>query len=179
MSPRANVPESAAALLTDRLGAVKMPVCELAGPVSHALHKVSRNTSLGSQTLGSIMLYKTVEINSQNKSASTHLLVASLLSALCLAQLGCTSRSDSTAGKREFISVGTAPAGGAFYTVGSAICEVVNENRGELNWRVNAESTGGSMENIRLLSQGKLQFAMSLMPAGPPARRGRPRERFR
>lgn len=63
--------------------------------------------------------------------------------------------------KRQFISVGTAPVGGAFYTVGSAICEVVNEHQDGTNWRVNAESTGGSMENIRLLTQGKLQFAMS------------------
>lgn len=64
-------------------------------------------------------------------------------------------------GKRQFISVGTAPVGGAFYTVGSAVCEVVNEQAGDSNWRVSAESTGGSMENIRLLTQGKLQFAMS------------------
>ncbi|TVP99847.1 MAG: TAXI family TRAP transporter solute-binding subunit [Planctomycetaceae bacterium] len=64
-------------------------------------------------------------------------------------------------GQREFISLGTAPVGGVFYTVGSAISEVVNEHRGESNWRVSAESTGGSMENIRLLTQGKLQFAMS------------------
>ncbi len=68
-------------------------------------------------------------------------------------------------GKREFVSVGTAPVGGAFYTVGSAICEVVNEHQdgepGAAAWRVNAEATGGSMENIRLLTQGKLQFAMS------------------
>lgn len=63
--------------------------------------------------------------------------------------------------RREFINVGTAPVGGAFYTVGSAICEVVNEHSGDLNWRVSAEATGGSMENIRLLTQGKLQFAMS------------------
>jgi TRAP transporter TAXI family solute receptor len=84
-----------------------------------------------------------------------------LLAGISLLIVGCSS-GDKTAGvKREFISVGTAPAGGAFYTVGSAVCEVVNENRGSLNWRVNAESTGGSMENIRLLSQGKLQFAMS------------------
>jgi uncharacterized protein len=62
---------------------------------------------------------------------------------------------------REFIAVGTAPIGGAFYTVGSAICEVVNEAQGDRGWRVSAESTGGSMENIRLLSQGKIQFAMS------------------
>jgi TRAP transporter TAXI family solute receptor len=63
--------------------------------------------------------------------------------------------------KREFISVGTAPLGGAFYTVGSAICEVVNEQAADRGWRVAAESTGGSMENIRLLSQGKIQFALA------------------
>lgn len=74
---------------------------------------------------------------------------------VCVAAAGCSN------GKREFISVGTAPIGGAFYTVGSAICDVVNEAQGNLGWRVSAESTGGSMENIRLLSQGKLQFAMS------------------
>ncbi|MBX3420322.1 MAG: TAXI family TRAP transporter solute-binding subunit [Pirellulaceae bacterium] len=89
-----------------------------------------------------------------------------LLTALVLlaTMAGCT-RSDSagsaSSGQRQFINVGTAPTGGAFFTVGSAICEVVNENRGDLNWRVAAESTGGSMENIRLLSQGKLEFAMS------------------
>jgi TRAP transporter TAXI family solute receptor len=77
--------------------------------------------------------------------------------AACLAVLlaGCGG------GDREFINVGTAPIGGAFYTVGSAICEVVNEGQGDRDWRVAAESTGGSMENIRLLSQGKLQFAMA------------------
>lgn len=88
-------------------------------------------------------------------------LLMGLMSGVCMLLVGCSKGGDSGGGKREFISVGTAPAGGVFYTVGSAVCEVVNENRGDLNWRVNAESTGGSMENIRLLSQGKLQFAMS------------------
>jgi TRAP transporter TAXI family solute receptor len=89
-------------------------------------------------------------------------LVGGLAVGFVLTFVGCGGGGDAAGGgKREFISVGTAPAGGAFYTVGSAVCEVVNEHRGDLNWRVNAESTGGSMENIRLLSQGKLQFAMS------------------
>jgi len=74
--------------------------------------------------------------------------------------IGC-SRGTEGGGGREFISVGTAPVGGVFYTVGSAICEVVNEQKSDANWRVSAEATGGSMENIRLLSQGKMQFAMS------------------
>lgn len=79
---------------------------------------------------------------------------------LTLASCGGCQR-EGEGGKRQFISVGTAPVGGAFYTVGSAVCEVVNNNQGDRNWRVSAESTGGSMENIRLLSQGKMQFAMS------------------
>lgn len=62
---------------------------------------------------------------------------------------------------REYISVGTAPVGGAFYTVGGAITEVINDQQEEHNWRVTAESTGGSMENIRLLEQGEIQAAMS------------------
>jgi TRAP transporter TAXI family solute receptor len=70
---------------------------------------------------------------------------------------GCSSEQ----GERTFINVGTAPSGGAFFSVGSAICDAVSQNRGDLNWRVAAESTGGSMENIRLLSQGKLDFALS------------------
>ncbi len=89
---------------------------------------------------------------------------AGLLACLSLFSVGCGGTDGdgtASAGKRLFISVGTAPAGAAFNPVGSAICEVVNENRGELNWTANAEATGGSMENIRLLSQDKLQFAMS------------------
>ncbi|HAC89911.1 MAG TPA: hypothetical protein DCF63_04645, partial [Planctomycetaceae bacterium] len=88
-----------------------------------------------------------------------------LLSWIAVTLNGCSSStSDSEnkpTSKRQFINVGTAPTGGAFFTVGSAICEVVNSHSGDLNWRVAAESTGGSMENIRLLSQGKIQFAMS------------------
>jgi len=98
----------------------------------------------------------------------SRLLLLFSLTFLTAGLLGCgggnstgSTEGAASAGKREFINVGTAPTGGAFFSVGSAICEVVNDNRGPLNWRVAAESTGGSMENIRLLSQGKLQFAMS------------------
>ena len=80
------------------------------------------------------------------------------LASIGLLALGCNRQEGQ---QRIFISVGTAPVGGAFYTVGSAISEVVNEHKGDLPWRVSAESTGGSMENIRLLSQGKMQLAMS------------------
>ncbi len=86
--------------------------------------------------------------------------LGALLLFCLLAWPGC-SGSGEGAGKTQFISVGTAPAGGAFFPVGSAICEVVNDTARELNWNVSNSQTGGSMENIRLLSQKKLDFAMS------------------
>lgn len=83
--------------------------------------------------------------------------LCSLSAALAILSGGCNRGGE----ERQYISVGTAPVGGTFYTVGGAICEVVNNNSGDADWRVNAQSTGGSMENIRLLSRGRLQFAMS------------------
>lgn len=93
-----------------------------------------------------------------HRATGLRLVLLGLLSAATCIAGGCNR---GEGGKREFISVGTAPVGGAFYTVGSAVCEVVNEHSDDMNWRVSAEATGGSMENIRLLTQSKLQFAMS------------------
>ena len=62
---------------------------------------------------------------------------------------------------RQFLSVGTAPPGGAFFVVGGAIAQVVNENSTDLNWEVVAEATKGTQENIRLLSRGELEFSLA------------------
>ena len=62
---------------------------------------------------------------------------------------------------RQFLSMGTAPPGGAFFVVGSALSEVMNENGAAFGWSVTAESTSGSQENIRRLDTGELDFAMS------------------
>ena len=77
-----------------------------------------------------------------------------LLAALC----GCTGNSD---GKRQFISMGTAPIGGAFQVVGSALSEVLNEKKGANNWKLQAKGTKGSQENIRRLERNELQLALS------------------
>lgn len=61
---------------------------------------------------------------------------------------------------RAFISVGTAPPGGAFFVVGGALAEVLNAQTGQ-SWNVTAESTSGSQENIRRLATGELDFAVS------------------
>ena len=66
-----------------------------------------------------------------------------------------------SAPSRRFLSMGTAPPGGAFFVVGSALAEVVNETGGDLGYSVTAEATSGSQENIRRLATGELDFALS------------------
>lgn len=63
--------------------------------------------------------------------------------------------------ERNFINVGTAPPGGAFFVVGTALSEVLGASSGDKNWQVTAEGTSGSQENIRRLTQGELDFALS------------------
>jgi TRAP transporter TAXI family solute receptor len=63
--------------------------------------------------------------------------------------------------ERTFINVGTAPPGGAFFVVGTALTEVLGAASGDRNWQVTPEGTSGSQENIRRLTQGDLDFALS------------------
>jgi TRAP transporter TAXI family solute receptor len=63
--------------------------------------------------------------------------------------------------ERTFVNVGTAPPGGAFFVVGTALTEVLGASSGDKNWQVTAEGTSGSQENIRRLTQGELDFALS------------------
>ncbi len=63
--------------------------------------------------------------------------------------------------RRQFLSVGTAPVGGAFPVVGGAIAEVLNEQKGDNNWKVQAKGTKGSKANIRGIQDGKLELALS------------------
>jgi TRAP transporter TAXI family solute receptor len=61
----------------------------------------------------------------------------------------------------QFLSMGTAPVGGAFPVVGGAIAEVLNAHKGPIDWKVQAKGTKGSQENIRRLQQGELELALS------------------
>jgi TRAP transporter TAXI family solute receptor len=69
--------------------------------------------------------------------------------------------SESSAPERRFLSLGTAPPGGAFFPVGGALSDVLNQFGGEFGWQVTAESTKGTQENIRRLSAGDLDFALA------------------
>ncbi len=91
-----------------------------------------------------------------------------LLAALAaLAFAGCGREPGPSAGvetqtaERRFLSVGTAPPGGAFFVVGGALAEVLAERRGENPWQVTAEATKGTQENIRRLAKGELDFALA------------------
>ena len=64
-------------------------------------------------------------------------------------------------GSQRFLSVGTAPPGGAFFVVGGAIAQVVGAHSGEQGWQISAEATKGTRENIRRLDSGELDFALA------------------
>ena len=80
---------------------------------------------------------------------------------LCFNLFAVTDVLANKQGKRQFLSIGTAPPGGAFFVVGGAIAQVVSENVGDLNWEVTTEATKGTQENIRRISRGELEFALA------------------
>ncbi len=83
-----------------------------------------------------------------------------LLGATLFACGGSSSENSAETG-RQFRSLGTAPPGGAFFVVGGAISEVLNEFGDRQGWEFTAEATKGSQENIRRLAGGELDFALS------------------
>ena len=74
-----------------------------------------------------------------------------------------TQVDDKNKPERRFISLGTAPFGGAFHPVGSAIADVVSKNTADQNWEVTAEGTKGTQQNIRLLvsTDSSLEFGLA------------------
>lgn len=62
---------------------------------------------------------------------------------------------------RQFVKMGTAPVGGVFKQVGDAIANVLNENKGDAKWSVQASGTKGTQQNIRMLDKGEAQLGMS------------------
>jgi len=94
------------------------------------------------------------------------MLKKSLPGGICIIALvlfaACSSDSSSPGSRsRQFVSIGTAPPGGAFFVVGGALGEVLNEFRGENSLQVTAEATKGTQENIRRLDSGDIDFALA------------------
>jgi TRAP transporter TAXI family solute receptor len=57
-------------------------------------------------------------------------------------------------------TIGTGDVGGAFYPVGSTVAKVMNDHIPGL--KVTVESTGGSVDNARMVGTGDLQFGMCM-----------------
>ena len=64
-------------------------------------------------------------------------------------------------GERQYITIGTATTGGVFSQIGAGIRNAVEIGASNLNWKVATEGTKGSMQNIRSLDAGKLEFGMA------------------
>ena len=84
-----------------------------------------------------------------------------LLVFTCVAAVACGGATSDGEGGRaaRFLSMGTAPPGGAFFVVGGAMAEVFNDSTS--GFSMTAEATSGSQENIRRLTSGELDFALS------------------
>ena len=88
-------------------------------------------------------------------------LAALFLPLLALLAAGLWSAGCGGDGQRRFLSLGTAPPGGAFFVVGGAVAEVVGKHTAGLGWQLSAEATKGTRENIRRLDAGELDFALA------------------
>ena len=72
---------------------------------------------------------------------------------------GAAPPGETAGAERRFLSLGTAPPGGAFFVVGGALADVIGE--AEPTWTVTAEATKGTQENIRRLVAGELDLALA------------------
>jgi TRAP transporter TAXI family solute receptor len=61
----------------------------------------------------------------------------------------------------EEIHFGTSAVGGIYYQIGMPMCQVINKYLGN-EYHATAETTIGSVENIRLLGQGKIQLGLTV-----------------
>ena len=73
---------------------------------------------------------------------------------------GSNGDSTSSSSKKKFLNMGTSKFG-TFQGVGNSLCEVLNKNRGENNWKAQGKGTSGSQENIRLIDMGENELGLS------------------
>lgn len=83
------------------------------------------------------------------------LLMAVTIGALAFGSAG------SAGAQQQFITIGTGGVTGVYYPAGGSICRLVNRNRSEHGMRCSVESTGGSIENLRLIRNGELDFGVA------------------
>jgi TRAP transporter TAXI family solute receptor len=63
--------------------------------------------------------------------------------------------------QQKFVTIGTGGVTGVYYSVGGAICRLMNKNRAETGLRCSVESTGGSVFNVNAIKAGELDFGLA------------------
>jgi TRAP transporter TAXI family solute receptor len=81
----------------------------------------------------------------------------SVLALFILTLAGC---SGSGAGSARFLSIATGGTGGVYYPYGGGVAKVLNENLS--NVRVTAEVTAASVDNLKLIRDGRADIAFTL-----------------
>lgn len=70
-----------------------------------------------------------------------------------------TPATDLEAG-RQFITIGTGGATGAYYPTGGSVCRLLNRSRKKHGIRCRVTSTGGSIYNLNAIRTGELEFGV-------------------
>ena len=145
-----------------------LDACDDAGDLPEFALEVSRSPEHGDFACNAAMvLAKRLR---KPPRALAERIAAAIAAMLLLTASGCNSGE----GQREFISVGTAPIGGVFYTVGSAVSDVVNEADEAINVygaSVNTNSWSYGVEEGRCDEYGDYDFL------APEAERGEAQQR--
>src|SRR5215208_7419067 len=88
------------------------------------------------------------------------LIKALLLTDLLLVSASATSLGQgATAEQRYFISLGTGPVSGLYYSIGRSICQLGDRAFVDLGLYCSVEPTMGSSYNVDRLAAGQLDFA--------------------
>jgi len=77
-----------------------------------------------------------------------------------------------SAASTQVISIGTAPAGGAWYAIGGALADVITKNVDGLI--ANAEVTGAAVENVKLLGLKEIQLGFTINAIAEAGYKGKP-----
>ncbi len=64
------------------------------------------------------------------------------------------------AAQKKVLAIGTGGMTGVYYAAGGSICRLLNKNRFRHGMRCVAQSTGGSMANVKAIADGKLEFGI-------------------
>jgi TRAP transporter TAXI family solute receptor len=87
--------------------------------------------------------------------------LSSIAIGISISLILCASPFFASAADEKFISIATAVPGGTFYVLGIGMADVINKELKDKNYHATAITTGGALENARLLGEGKVQVGLN------------------